>query len=96
MSVRAKYRLRLFIAGDSPNSVQAIINLRTVCQEYLPERHEIELVDVLREPQRALADSILLTPTLVKLAPQPVRKIVGNLSQRGPLLAALGIGEVLE
>lgn len=87
----AVFKFRLYVAGDSPNSVQAITNLRACCREHLPENHTIELVDVLREPRRALEDNILLTPMLVKLAPAPVRRIVGNLSRREALLAALGL-----
>lgn len=91
MSKRAEYKLRLYVAGDSTNSAQAVINLKAFCQQHLPERHEIEIVDVHREPKRALADGVFLTPTLVKLAPDPVRKIVGNLSQPQPVLQALGL-----
>jgi circadian clock protein KaiB len=86
-----RFSFRLYVAGESPNSVQAIINLKALCREYLPERHDIEIVDVLREPKRALADGVALTPMLVKLSPAPIRKIVGNLSQREPVLLALGL-----
>lgn len=77
---KAQFRFRLFVAGESPNSVQAVVNLRALCAAHLVDRHEIEIVDVLREPERALQENILLTPTLVKLAPKPVKKIVGALS----------------
>ncbi len=86
-----RYSFRLYIAGESPNSVQAIINLKALCREYLLERHDIEIVDVLREPKRALADGVSLTPMLVKLSPGPIRKIVGSLSHREPVLLALGL-----
>jgi circadian clock protein KaiB len=85
------FKFRLYVAGDAPNSLLAVANLRAICREFLAERHEIEIVDVLREPKRVLADDILLTPALVKLSPAPVRKIVGNLSQREPVLQALGL-----
>jgi circadian clock protein KaiB len=85
------FKFRLYVAGDGPNSTQAIANLNALCHEHLPERHEIEIVDVLREQQRALADGVMLTPLLVKLSPAPVRKIVGTLSQRDPVLQALGL-----
>ncbi|HUF82482.1 MAG TPA: circadian clock KaiB family protein, partial [Burkholderiales bacterium] len=68
-----------------------IANLTALCRTQLPGRHHIEVVDVFREPKRSLMDSILMTPTLVKLAPAPVRKIVGTLSQTQPLLQALGL-----
>jgi circadian clock protein KaiB len=91
MNKRAHFTFRLYVAGDAPNSAQAIANLGALCRELLPERHEIEVVDVLRDPQRALADGVLLTPMLVKLTPAPIRKIVGSLNKREPLLQALGL-----
>jgi len=85
------FKFRLYVAGEGPNSTQAIANLKALCHEHLPEQHEIEIVDVLREPKRALTDSVSLTPMLVKLAPAPIRKIVGNLSHREPVLLTLGL-----
>ena len=85
------FRFRLYVAGDALNSTQAIANLAALCRTHLPDRHDIEVVDVFREPQRALADGIFMTPTLVKLGPSPVRKIVGTLSQTQPVLQALGL-----
>jgi len=85
------YKFRLYIASDAPNSALALANLNSFCSEHLKDRHEIELVDVMREPQRALADGVLLTPLVVKLAPAPVRQIVGNLSEKRPLLQLLEI-----
>ena len=70
---------------------QAVANLTALCRAHLPGRHRIEVVDVFREPGRALADHILLTPTLIALAPLPVRRIVGTLSQTQPVLEALGL-----
>lgn len=84
------FKFRLYVAGDSPNSQLALANLHAFCRELVPESHEIDVVDVLQEPRRALADNILLTPVLVKLAPAPVRRIVGNLSRREVLLTTLG------
>ncbi len=83
------FNFRLYIAGDAPNSMLAVTNLYAVCREYLPGRHEIEIVDVLREPQRALKEGVLLTPMLVRVSPDPTRKIVGNLSQSTPLMQML-------
>ncbi len=91
-SRRAKFKFRLYVAGDAQNSVQAVANLKALCRAHLLERHEIEIVNVFREPKRALADGIFMTPTLVKLAPAPApRRIVGNLSQTQPVLQALGL-----
>ena len=86
--------LRLYIAGEGPNSIRALANLKAICQKYIPSsRFQIEIVDILQEPLRAFADEILLTPTLVKLAPHPIRKIVGNLSETTKVLLMLGLEE---
>ncbi|MGK2952322.1 MAG: circadian clock KaiB family protein [Thiobacillus sp.] len=91
MSRRKTYRFRLYIAGDAPNSALAKANLIALCEAHLPDRYEIEVVDVLREPMLALEDNVLMTPTLLKLAPAPVRRIVGSLSQMQTVLNTLGL-----
>ena len=91
MKTPALFKFRLYVAGDGPNSAQAVANLNAICLEHLPERHEIEVIDVLREQKRALADGVLLTPLLIKLSPAPVQKITGTLNWREPLLQALGL-----
>jgi circadian clock protein KaiB len=91
MSTAGAFRLRLFVAGDGPNSVRALANLTELCDRHLRGRHEIEVVDVLREPQRALSEGVYLTPTLVKVSPDPVRRVVGSLSESRPVLEALGL-----
>jgi circadian clock protein KaiB len=88
------YRFRLFIAGDTLNSAQALRNLTDICNAHLPARHQIEVVDVFAEPARALAEGILMTPALVKLWPQPVRKIIGTLSNAQIVLHALEISDL--
>ncbi len=85
------FKFRLFVAGGTQNSAQAVANLNAICRAHLPDRHDIEVVDVLREPKRALADGILMTPTLVRLAPSPVERIIGTLSQTEIVLRALGL-----
>lgn len=94
MSAPAVFRFLLYVAGDGPNSVHATANLRAICREHLPERHEIEVVDVLQDQERALTDGVMMTPLLVKLFPAPVRKIVGSLSQRASVLQALDLSDV--
>lgn len=84
-------RLRLYIAGDAPNSLEALANLKALCEGYLPGRHQVEVVDVLRDSERALADNVFMTPTLLRLGPLPVRRVVGTLSQPLPVLQALGL-----
>ncbi len=91
MSRRVTFKFALYVAGNAPNSAQAHANLATFCRTHLPDRYQIEVVDVFREPKRALAEGIFMTPTLVKLTPSPVQKVVGTLSQLQPLLDALGI-----
>ena len=82
MTLRKQFSFRLFVAGDARNSAQAVVNLDGLCREHLAGRHKIEIVDVFREPQRALDEGIFMTPTLVKLAPSPAPvRIVGSLSR---------------
>jgi circadian clock protein KaiB len=92
MSRAPRFKFRLYIAGDTENSAQAFSNLSALCGKYLANRHEIELVDIFREPGRALEDRIFMTPTLVKLAPGPVKRIIGTLGQTHSVLHALGLG----
>jgi len=91
MSRRATYKFRLYIADEAYNSTQALANLNAMCRENLPGHHEIEIVDVFRQPKRALEDCVFMTPTLIKLAPHPVRRIVGTLSQKSIVLQTLGL-----
>jgi circadian clock protein KaiB len=95
MSRSIMFKFRLYVAGDAQNSAQAVANLAAICREHLPDLHEVEVVDVFRQPERALADGIFMTPTLVKLAPSPARTIVGTLSQTQPVLRALGLQTVV-
>ena len=85
--------LRLYVAGDGPNSSEARANLQSLLKEQPAASYQLEVVDFLREPQRALADGVIVTPTLVRLAPLPVRKIIGTLRDTLTVLAALGIAE---
>jgi circadian clock protein KaiB len=92
--VRAKkglLRLRLYVAGSAPNSLRAVANAKAICAEHFPLRHELEIVDLLEQPGRASADGIIVTPTLLKLLPLPVQRVIGNLSDSGQVLLALGI-----
>lgn len=91
MTHRAKFNFRLYVAGDTTNSAQAIANLSALCQRYMPGKHNVEIVDVFREPKRALEDNVLMTPTLIKLTPTPVQRIVGTLSQTQLVLQAISL-----
>lgn len=83
--------LRLYVAGGAPNSLQAIANLEAICREYLKDGHRLEVVDVLEDPQRAMAEGVLVTPSLAKVSPLPEAKVVGNLSDKAKVLNALGL-----
>jgi len=83
--------LRLYIAGGAPNSMQAIANLEAICAEHLKGGHRLEVVDILDNPRRAMADGVLVTPSLAKLSPLPAAQVVGNLSDKKRVLLALGL-----
>jgi len=85
-----KLQLRLYVAGNAPNSVRAIANARAICEEHFNGSHDLEIVDLLDHPVRGLADGILVTPTLLKLMPLPVQRVIGNLSDTSQVLLALG------
>ncbi len=91
MMRRPMYRFRLYVAADSLNSAQAASNLNALCKAHLAGRHEIEVVDVFKEPARAIAEGIRMTPTLLKLAPAPARRIIGTLVDLDRVLHTLGL-----
>ena len=91
MNRRSVFKFRLYTAAGTQNSAQALANLTALCRLHLPDRHEIEVVDVFREPERARADGIRMTPTLIKLSPAPPCRIVGALNQPLSVLLALGM-----
>ena len=81
----------LYVTDSGPNSAQAIANLKAICVEHLKDSFRLEIVDVLENPRRALADGIAVTPCLAKVSPLPATTVVGNLSDKIELLRALGI-----
>jgi circadian clock protein KaiB len=81
----------LYITDSGPNSVRAVANLQAICKEHLKDNFRLEIIDVLQYPLRALADGIVVTPSLAKLSPLPVATVVGNLSDKNGVLRALGI-----
>jgi circadian clock protein KaiB len=87
------YHLRLYVAGQSPKSVRAVENLRRVCEEHLAGRYTIELVDLMENPQLARADEIIAVPTLVRKLPEPIRRIIGDLSNTEKVLIGLQLDE---
>jgi len=85
------WELRLYIAGQTPNSVTAITNLKKICEDQLQGKYRIEVIDLLKNPQLAKGDQIVAIPTLVRRLPPPVKKIVGNLSKTERTLVGLDI-----
>jgi len=85
--------MRLYVAQGAPNSVKAIANLEAICKKHLPDGFKLEIIDVLEFPLRALADGVVVTPSLSKMSPSPCARIVGDLSDRARVLHALGIKE---
>jgi circadian clock protein KaiB len=81
--------MRLYIAGQSPKSLRAIANLKTLCEEHLPGHHDIEVIDLVEHPGLARSDDILAIPTLVRRLPEPLRKIIGDLSNTERVLVGL-------
>jgi len=91
----AKWELRLYIAGQTQKSVTALANLKRLCEEHLKGKYHIEVVDLLKNPQLARGDQILAVPTLVRKLPEPIKKIIGDLSNEARVLVGLDI-RVLE
>lgn len=85
------YELRLYVAGHTAKSATALQNLKKYCEEYLQGQYSIEVIDLLKNPQLAEGDQILAIPTLVKKVPEPVRKIIGDLSNEEKVLVGLDI-----
>lgn len=90
------WELRLYIAGNTPRSVTALNNLKKYCEEHLQGRYKIEVIDLLVQPQLAAGDQILAVPTLVRKVPEPIRKIIGDLSNEEKVLVGLNIRPVSE
>jgi circadian clock protein KaiB len=85
------YNLRLYVAGQTPKSLQAFANLKNICEEHLQGRYQIEVIDLLVNPQLAKGDQILAIPTLVRRLPEPLRKIIGDLSDTERVLIGLDL-----
>ena len=89
--VDKKWELRLYVAGKTPKSVTALTNLKKYCEEHLKDQYRIEVIDLLEKPQLAEGDQILAIPTLVRKVPEPIRKIIGDLSNEEKVLVGLNI-----
>jgi len=89
-----KWELRLYVAGNTAKSKTALSNLKKYCEEHLKGKYVIEVIDLLKQPQLAEGDQILAIPTLVKKVPEPIRKIIGDLSNEAKVLVGLNIRPV--
>ena len=89
-----KYELRLYVGGKTPKSLTALTNLKKYCEEYLEGQYKIEVIDLLLQPQLAEGDQIFAIPTLVRKVPEPIRKIIGDLSNEEKVLVGLDIRPV--
>ena len=85
------WELRLYTAGQTPNSLKAFTNLKKICEEHLQGKYTIEVIDLLKNPQLAVGDQILAIPTLVRKLPEPLKKIIGDLSNTERVLVGLDI-----
>jgi circadian clock protein KaiB len=85
------YLLRLYVTGTSPRSIRAIGNIKKICEENLKGRYELEIIDVYQQPEIATDEMIIALPTLVKELPQPLRRLIGDLSNKKQVLAGLDI-----
>jgi circadian clock protein KaiB len=88
------YRLKLFITGASPNSTKAINNITLICDEYLAGRYTLEVVDIYLRPELTKVDQVVAVPLLIKLEPLPVRRLVGNMSDKSQVLKGLQINNI--
>lgn len=90
-TVAERYHLRLYVAGQTPKSIAAFANLKRICEEHLEGKFDIEVIDLLVNPQLAKGDQILAVPTLVRKLPEPIKKIIGDLSNTERVLVGLDI-----
>jgi circadian clock protein KaiB len=86
-----RFILKLYTAGQTPRSLAALDNLRKLCEEYLPGRYDLEIIDLILQPKRARTDQILAIPTLVRTLPIPIARIIGDLSDTDQVLLGLNI-----
>ncbi len=91
MAKEQKWELRLYVAGQTPKSVMALKNINKYCKEHLAGKYTIEVIDLLKNPQLAAGDQIFAIPTLVRKVPEPIRKIIGDLSNEERVLVGLNI-----
>jgi len=90
---RGAYILRLYVTGSTPRSLKAIHNLKRICQEHLSDDYDLEVIDIYKNPDAARDEQIIAAPTLIKRLPEPLRRFVGDLSNKEKILVGLGLSE---
>lgn len=88
---KTSYKLKLYVAGTTPKSLEAFANLKKICEEYLKGQYSIEVIDLIKNPKLAKGDQIVAIPTLVRRLPEPIKKIIGDLSNKEKVLVGLNI-----
>jgi circadian clock protein KaiB len=94
VSDNGRYVLRLYVAGQTPKSLLAIKNLKAICEQYLSDRYQLEVIDLYQQPQLAEGDQIIAVPTLIKSLPEPMRRIIGDLSNIEKVIVGLDLKEL--
>lgn len=90
------WNLRLYVAGQTPKSLTAFSNLKKLCEEHLPGRHEIEVVDLVKNPALAQKDQIVALPTLVRKLPEPIKRVIGDLSNASKVMVGIELSDIAE
>lgn len=88
---RPRHVLRLYISGAGPNSTRAVNNIRRICEQHLKDLHELEIIDVYQQPLLAMSEQVIALPLLIKIAPEPERRLIGDMSDTQKVLRGLGI-----
>ncbi|MGH7942562.1 MAG: circadian clock KaiB family protein [Limisphaerales bacterium] len=89
-----KWKLRLYVAGETQRSLTAFANLKKICEEHLPNRYSLEVVDLSKQPQLAQSDQIVALPTLVRKLPAPIRRIIGDLSNLDRVMVGMDLSQI--
>jgi circadian clock protein KaiB len=95
-AIQPVYKLRLFIAGASPNSNRAISNIRSFCEQHLKDRYQLEIIDVYQQPQIAKKDEIIALPLLIKSSPLPLKRLIGDMSDTAKVMKGLDVEESIK
>lgn len=90
------WNLRLYVAGQTPRSLTAFSNLKKLCDEHLPGRHEIEVVDLMKNPHLAKSDQIVALPTLVRKLPEPIKRVIGDLSNTSKVMVGIDLDTLVQ